>query len=140
MASSTDTIDFGTVLKASDDEVVRQIEAKQGIEATLDEVFDGMVQAFAPSQANNQAAVIQYDITTPSGVVSYQLDVQDGVCTVSRGASKSARVTLDLSLPDFLRLTMGQLDGMQAFMTGKLKLRGDMFFSQTMQNWFVRPN
>lgn len=137
---ATSNLDLDAVIKSSDEEVVRQIEAAQGIDATLDQVFDGMTQAFVPAQASNQAAVIQYDITTPSGVVSYQLDVKDGECNVSRGAEKPARVTLDLSFPDFLRLTLGQLDGMQAFMTGKLKLRGDMFFSQTMQTWFARPN
>jgi putative sterol carrier protein len=31
----------------------------------------------------------------------------------------------------------GQLDGMQAFMTGKLKLTGDMMFAQSMQAWFA---
>lgn len=141
MASQvSDDIDLNSVIKASDAEVLRQIEAATSIDAVLNEVFDGMVQAFTPANASNQSAVIQYDISTPSGVVSYQLDVQNGTCSVSRGADKPARVTLDLSLPDFLRLTLGELDGMQAFMTGKLKLRGDMLFSQTMQSWFVRPN
>ena len=30
----------------------------------------------------------------------------------------------------------GQLDGMQAFMGGKLKLAGDMMFATTLQTWF----
>jgi putative sterol carrier protein len=48
-------------------------------------------------------------------------------------------VTLGLSLPDFLRLILGQLDGMQAFMGGKLKLSGEIMLAQTMQSWFDRP-
>ena len=42
-----------------------------------------------------------------------------------------------MALPDFLRFLTGQLDGMQAFMTGKLKLSGDMMFAQSMQAWFA---
>jgi len=60
----------------------------------------------------------------------------DGQCTVSAGADDAPRVTLGLSLSDLLRFIAGQLDGMQAFMSGKLKLSGDMMFATTMQNWF----
>jgi putative sterol carrier protein len=28
---------------------------------------------------------------------------------------------------------------MQLFMTGKLKVQGDLFFAQTYQSWFDRP-
>jgi putative sterol carrier protein len=28
---------------------------------------------------------------------------------------------------------------MQLFMTGKLKVAGDLFFAQTYQSWFDRP-
>jgi putative sterol carrier protein len=47
-------------------------------------------------------------------------------------------VTLGMALPDFLRFITGKLDGMQAFMSGKLKLAGDMMFAQTMQTWFAQ--
>ena len=48
-------------------------------------------------------------------------------------------MTLGLSLPDFLRLILGSLDGMQAFMSGKLKIGGDVMLAQVMQSWFDRP-
>ena len=53
-----------------------------------------------------------------------------------KGAPESARVTLSLSAPDFLRLVTGKLNGQTAFFQGKLKLSGDMMFAQTMQGWF----
>ena len=48
-------------------------------------------------------------------------------------------MTFALPLPDFLRLILGQLDGMQAFMGGKLKLSGEIMLAQAMQSWFDRP-
>ena len=33
----------------------------------------------------------------------------------------------------------GRLNGVQAFMAGKLRVSGDMMFAQTMQGWFQRP-
>ena len=45
-------------------------------------------------------------------------------------------MTIGLALPDFLRLIAGELDGMQAFMQGKLKLQGDMMFAQQVPQMF----
>jgi putative sterol carrier protein len=83
--------------------------------------------------------VIQYDVTASGKTHTFQLKVANGKCEVGRGAGGPARVTLTLALPDFLRLVSGKLNGMQAFMTGKLKLGGDMMFAQTMQGWFQPP-
>ena len=46
------------------------------------------------------------------------------------------RVTLAFNLPNFLRMVTGELNGMQAFTTGKLKISGDMMFSQKLAAWF----
>ena len=63
--------------------------------------------------------------------------IADGTCKVEPGAAETPRLTLTLELPDFLRFVAGQLDGMQAFMSGKLKLGGDIMLAQTMQTWFA---
>jgi putative sterol carrier protein len=65
--------------------------------------------------------------------------IADGRCQVERGAAESPRVTIRAALPDFLRLITGKVNGVQLFMTGKLKVSGDLFFAQTFQGWFDRP-
>ena len=119
----------------SDEEINAGLKVS-GVEKALDAVFDGMVQAFIPEKAKGQGAVIQYDVGTADGKHSYQLKVDGGTCTVSKGSPESARVTLALAAPDFLRLVTGKLNGQTAFFQGKLKLSGDMMFAQTMQSWF----
>ena len=118
----------------SDDEINAGPKAG-GVEKALDAVFDGMVQAFIPEKAGSQSAVIQYDVNSPDGKLSYQLKVDGGKCSLVKGGG-TARVTLALSAPDFLRLVTGKLNGQTAFFQGKLKLSGDMMFAQTMQSWF----
>jgi len=120
----------------SDDEINAGI-AERGTEKVLGQIFDYMAGRFQPDRAGNQSAVIGWDITSPEATHSYQLNVADGACTVVQGNAEPARVTLNMALPDFLRFLTGQLDGMQAFMTGKLKLTGDMMFAQSMQAWFA---
>ena len=120
----------------SDDEINAGV-AELGTEKVLNQIFDYMAGRFQPDRAGNQSAVIGWDITSPEGTHSYQFNVADGACTVAQGNAEPARVTLSMALPDFLRFLTGQLDGMQAFMTGKLKLAGDMMFAQSMQAWFA---
>jgi putative sterol carrier protein len=119
----------------SDDDIDAGLKAS-GAEQALDKVFEGMVEAFLPEKAGGQSAVIQYDVTSPEGTHSYQLKIADGKCSFVKGAPESARVTLALAAPNFLRLVTGKLNGQTAFFQGKLKLAGDMMFAQTMQGWF----
>ncbi|MDF3075129.1 MAG: sterol-binding protein, partial [Alphaproteobacteria bacterium] len=44
-----------------------------------------------------------------------------------------AQCTIKMSLDDFKAMASGQLDGMTAFMTGKLKIEGDMGVAMKLQ-------
>ena len=44
-----------------------------------------------------------------------------------------ADCTLKISLDDFTAMTAGELDGTTAFMTGKLKIEGDMGIAMKLQ-------
>jgi putative sterol carrier protein len=127
----------GLIEGKSDDEINAGV-AERGTDKLLGQIFGYMARQFQPDKAAGQSAVIGWDITDPDGTHSWQLKVADGTCTAQEGGSEDARVTLGMALPDFLRFVTGKLDGMQAFMTGKLKLSGDMMFAQSMQAWF-RP-
>lgn len=127
---------LGQLLEGRSDEEINEFVSQAGVDTLLEQVFEGMRAAFVAERAAGQSAVAQWDITAPDGAHTFQVKMADGQCTVSAGTPDSPRVTLALSLPDFLRFVSGQLDGMQAFMGGKLKLSGDMMFATTMQNWF----
>jgi len=119
----------------SDDEINAGV-AERGTEKVLGQILAYMATRFVPERAGGQSAVIGWDVTSPEGTHQYQLKVADGTCTAVSGSAEPARVTLGVALPDFLRFLTGKIDGMQAFMTGKLKLSGDMMFAQSMQAWF----
>jgi len=106
--------ELAATLEGRSDEEITQGVVAQGADTVLGQIFSGMSEA----------------------VHSYQLKIAGGKCELVKGAAGPARVTLTLQAPDFLRLVTGTLNGMQAFMTGKLKLTGDMMFAQVMQGWF----
>ncbi|HLF40057.1 MAG TPA: SCP2 sterol-binding domain-containing protein [Acidimicrobiia bacterium] len=128
--------ELAALIDGKSDEEINAGVAERGTGKVLGQIFEYMGTQFQPDRAAGQSAVIGWDITAPDGSHSYQLKVADGTCTVHEGGPEVARVTLGMALPDFLKFVTGQLDGMQAFMTGKLKLSGDMMFAQSMQAWF----
>ena len=128
--------ELAAMIQGKSDDEINATVAELGTDKVLGQIFDFMATQFQPDKAAGQSAVIGWDITSSEGTNNYQLKVADGTCTASSGGGEPARVTLGMALPDFLRFITGQLDGMQAFMTGKLKLSGDMMFAQSMQAWF----
>ena len=122
----------------TDEEILNTV--KNNEEALLDGVFDSMQAAFDPAAAGDQSAVVQYAIDCPAGEMNYHLNVAEGNCEVAKGPAESPRVTLALNLPDFLRMMTGELNGMQAFTSGRLKISGDLMFSQVLASWFKAPD
>ena len=122
----------------SDDELKESIKA-MGIDTTLDQIFQGMQEAFVPAKAAGVNSALQYDIDTEDGVKTYSVQIADGACKTAEGAATDPRLTLKLNLVDFVRLIFGQADGTQLFMTGKMKLQGDMMFAMQMQGMFQQP-
>ena len=121
----------------SDEELKAQLD-QLGEDNVLREIFGRMPEAFLAEKAQGTDALIQYDITTSEGIKEWTVTVKDGTCTTSEGPAGDPRITLQLGLVDFVRLIFGQAEGTQLFMTGKLKLKGDMMFAMQMQTWFSR--
>src|SRR5438552_13572866 len=127
---------LGQLLEGRSDEEINQFVEAAGVDTVLGQVFDAMKERFAPEKAAGQSAVVQWDVNAPDGTHTFQFKVADGTADWKKGTDDTPRVTLTFSLADFLRFVAGQLDGMQAFMGGKLRLAGDMMFATTLQTWF----
>lgn len=57
----------------------------------------------------------------------------DGVANQVTEADGDADTTIKVAWPDWEALTSGELDGMTAFMQGKLKVEGDMSNAMQLQ-------
>ena len=141
---SIDASDFSALSAAveqkSNEELVAAIQQQEGgANGVLGQVFAGMVDSFNPTKAAGQQATVQYEISAPDGTHEWAMRIADGRCVVEPGRAESPRVTIRIGFADFLSLITGKANGMQLFMTGKLKVSGDLFFAQTYQSWFDRP-
>lgn len=61
---------------------------------------------------------------------------ENQTCTVIPDGVEKADITFTVSDKDWLSIAEGKLDAMNAFMTGKLKLAGDMMLAMRVPNLF----
>ena len=99
------------------------------------EIFEQMPQRLDPDTASGLDIVIQHDLTGDGGG-AYYAAIKDGACTVTEGTHDSPSMTMTMEAADFVALLSGELDGMAAFMGGKLKIAGDMNIAMKMQTLF----
>jgi putative sterol carrier protein len=104
---------------------------------TIQEVIGGMPGQFNAEAAKGMNAVYQYDITGDGGTQFYT-EIKDGQLTVKEGTHPSPNITITMTAKDYLDLVNGKLNGQMAFMSGKLKIKGDMSLAMKLQNLF-RP-
>lgn len=138
MSDRPDPAQLAPLVKEASDEQLVDTLKQMGTDTVLKEIFAGMEERFLAQRASGVNSTIQYDINTDEGTKTWWVKFADGQCTTGEGAAEDPRLTLNLSLPDFVKLIFGAADGTQLFMSGKLKLQGDVMFALQMQNFFDR--
>lgn len=103
---------------------------------SVKEVFDLMPSRFLPDKAGNMQAVIQFNLTGEGGG-QYYVTIADGVCTTAEGVAPNPTMTFSASAADYLGILNGQINPMQAFMQGKIKVKGDPSLALKMQTMFA---
>ena len=102
---------------------------------TVSEVFEQMPSRFRPDRAAGMSAVIQYDISGDGGGTWHAV-IKDGACTVSPGAGSNPQLTLAVSAQDWLDVVSKKQSAQMLFMSGKLKLKGDMGLAMKLGSMF----
>ncbi|MGE5247460.1 MAG: SCP2 sterol-binding domain-containing protein [Verrucomicrobiota bacterium] len=93
-------------------------------ETTVKGFFDALEGKLAgkPSLISGMDCVYQFRV----GEAAYHVALKDGKPSVGEGEAASPNCTLTMAEGDFLDLVSGKLNGQMAFLTGKLKVAGDM--------------
>ena len=76
---------------------------------------------------------VKIDFGGDDGVI-----LMDGSNSLVSDADNAADTTIKVSWDDFQAMAAGTLDGMTAFMTGKLKVEGDMSNAMQLQGIFAK--
>ncbi len=78
-----------------------------------------------PSRAQGTVAVYQFNITGAEAS-TYQVILRENEGFAIEGEQETPDCTLSMDSEDFKQMVEGQLNGTEAFMSGKLQIDGDM--------------
>lgn len=95
------------------------------------ELLNKLPAAFNADAASGTECVVQFNASSPMYAT-----IKGGACDVTAGTADNADVTISMEDDDLVQLMKGELNGMTAFMTGKLQLDGDMMLAQKVMGFF----
>ncbi|MFH1114738.1 MAG: NAD(P)H-dependent oxidoreductase [Pseudomonadota bacterium] len=99
------------------------------------ELLEMMPLGLNPSAAAGMSAVYQFEITGDEEFIAH-LSIVDGKALFCEGPSENASVTIMTLADVWLKIARGDLDGAQAFMSGKYKVKGDIGLLMKLKSLF----
>jgi len=102
--------------------------------ATTAELFQEIAKKAEanPAKLAGLNANYQFELSGEDGG-TYHANIAGGKAEIGPGPTK-ANVTILMSAADFKAMVAGTLNATQAFMTGKLKIQGDMSLAMRLQS------
>jgi len=104
---------------------------------TIDEIMQRLPLVIDPERAKGVRAVVQFDFSSDGGK-KYVVRIADGKCTTEVGEVPNPDATLISTQAAYQAVAEGRLNAATAFMTGKLKVKGNMQLLMRFQQIFHR--
>ncbi|MEU7529399.1 SCP2 sterol-binding domain-containing protein [Saccharothrix sp. NPDC042600] len=136
-----DPQNFARIVSRASKEQIEAVTARPGLrERVLDEVFRRMEAHFRADRAGAARAVVHFRLTGGAGAEDvYEVVIEDAGCTIDKSATRESRATVTLGPVEFLKLATGNASAPVLFMTGKLKVKGDLGFAAGFMGLFDIP-
>ena len=114
-----------------------------------EQIVEALPKYLVPEKAGATKATIQFDISGDAGG-KWWVKIHEGTAETgkgdapteldSNGKPTTANLTLIAADGDFVKIMTGEMDGMSAFMSRKLQVKGDMGLAVKLQSLFKRPS
>ena len=124
------------------DEQLDEMMKSDGRGLVLDEIFNRMADHVDAARAAGVEAVIDWKITEgpDDSTDHYQCEFSGGAVTVTKDGEKPARVTFVVPRRQLHQAGLGRASrGPTLFMSGGLKIEGDLMFAAQVEGLFQVP-
>jgi len=102
---------------------------------TIQEFFDALPGKLEPARLAGMNASFQF-VATGDGGGDWFVKISNNAAEVGSGKVDSPTIVLAAAASDWLALMNGQMNGQTAFITGKLKIQGDMTLAMKLESLF----
>lgn len=102
---------------------------------TCKEAFEQMPNIFNKEAAKGLDAVYQFDLSGDAGGKWY-VTIKNDTCDVKEGTHPSPNITISMAAQDYLDMASGKANGQMLFMSGRLRIAGDLGLALRMQSIF----
>lgn len=100
--------------------------------SNISEAFQKIESRFNSGAAAGLDVVFQFSVDDEH----HHLIVKDGACQLNMGEHDDPTVTLIMDQDTLAEILAGDLNGMQAFMAGRLRTEGDMMLATRLSDLF----
>lgn len=135
-----DPAQYAALVRDATDEQLREgLQANRDL--ILGEIFRAMPTRLSPRLTRDVSVVAEWRIgdRPDGGTDRWQVIIRDGTCTVARDGDEPADVAFSVGPVDFVRLVTGNAEGPVLFLSGRLKVEGDILKAATYQSYFTLP-
>jgi putative sterol carrier protein len=137
--------DFAKLIAEASSDQLAEIVNGPSRRQVLDEIFGRMAAHVEPERARGTDAVVHFKIldrpeSIGGGYDHYEVVFDDGRCTASDRIERDPQVTIKVGAVNFLKLAANQASGPTLFLTGKLRLEGDVMLASRLTGFFRIPS
>lgn len=99
---------------------------------SVSDFFAALPSKINPERISGMNATFQFNLTGDDGG-AWHVAIANDAATVHEGAAATPNITITISAADWLDMINGKLSGQAAFLTGRLKVQGDMGLALKLQ-------
>jgi putative sterol carrier protein len=138
---AVDATRIAAVVRDAPDDALKRGMSGPIRELILDEIFRRFPEYYKPGPGAVDAA-IAFKITgrADGDADRYRVQIAGGEVRAGRDLDVDPRVTIVIDGPGFLKLVTGNINPVMSFVTGKLKIRGDLAFAAQIPALFRIPS
>lgn len=104
-------------------------------EVNIMDFFNQIVEHFNPEAAKGIDANVQF-LLSGNQAANYVLEIKEQKCTFSEGLVEKPNLTLKGDTHVVIKILSGEMDGMKAYLMGKIKLIGNISLAMKLLNLF----
>jgi putative sterol carrier protein len=103
------------------------------------EYFDTLDDRFNSEASKGVDAIYQFELKGDGGGV-WHVVVAEGAISVCEGEHAKPSAVVTSKAPDFVKISNGDINGLRAVMTRKMKIAGNLVLARKMQHMFPSGN